>query len=177
MMKNLEDLLQDRVPLGILSNTHGLNGDLKLYPFSNSSDFLSTLTEAVAYNEEQKKFITVKFEKIRKARDHFIIHVVGINTISEAEKLKGFVVYVAKDVFPKSKDSEYYFFEIIDSDVFDESDNFLGTVRDIIETGSNDVIVVKNEKSEMLIPIIERYVLNIEKGKKRITVKVPEWLE
>jgi len=55
MMKNLEDLLQDRVPLGILSNTHGLNGDLKLYPFSNSSDFLSTLTEAVAYKRRTEK--------------------------------------------------------------------------------------------------------------------------
>ncbi|HCI29195.1 MAG TPA: ribosome maturation factor RimM [Fervidobacterium sp.] len=177
MMKSLEELLQGYVPFGVLSNTHGLNGDLKLYLFSNLSNLVSSLTEAIAYNEEQKKYVAVQFEKVRRANDHFIIHLAGIDTISEAERLKGFIIYVSKNFFPKSLDGEYYFFELIDCEVFDEANNSIGVVRDIIETGNNDVIVVKNKKSEILIPVIERYVLSIDKEAKRVIVKVPEWLE
>lgn len=176
-MKKIEDLLMDKVPFGVLSNTHGLNGDMKLHIFSNMPELVGKLTEAVAYNENQKKFVIVKFEKVRRAHGYFIVHLVGVNTISEAEKLKGFVIYLDKSFFPKSKDGEYYFFELLKCEVYDEHENLLGIVEDIIETGNNDVIVVRKEKEEMLIPVIERYVTKIDKENKKIYIKIPEWLE
>ncbi|ABS60503.1 MULTISPECIES: ribosome maturation factor RimM [Fervidobacterium] len=177
MMRRVEDLLKDKIPYGILSNTHGLNGDLKLYLFSNMPELVEKITEAVAYNESQKKFVIVKFSKVRKASDYFIVHLTGIDTISEAEKLKGFIIYLDKSFFPKSKDGEYYFFEILNAEVYDNAGEFIGIVEDIIETGNNDVIVVKKEKEEVLIPVIERYILKIDKEAKKIIVNMPEWLE
>ena len=177
MMKKVEELLKDKVPLGVLSNTHGLKGDLKLYLFTNVPEVVSKLSEVIAYNESQKKFAYVKIESIRRAKDFLIVHVTGVNTISEAEKLKGFILYVDKSFFPKSKDGEYYFFELLNCEVYDEQENLLGVVEDIIETGNNDVNVVRRDKQEFLIPVIERYVVKIDKEGKRIHVKMPEWLE
>ncbi|MEN3042924.1 MAG: ribosome maturation factor RimM [Fervidobacterium sp.] len=176
-MKKIEDLLMDKIPFGILSNTHGLSGDMKLYIFSNMPELVGKLTEALAYNETQKKAVVIKFEKVRKAQGYFIVHLVGVNTISEAEKLKGFVIYLDRSFFPKSRDGEYYFFELLKCEVYDERENLIGVIEDIIETGSNDVIVVRKEKQEMLIPVIERYVKRIDKEGKKVYVKVPEWLE
>jgi len=50
-------------------------------------------------------------------------------------------------------------------------------VDDIIETGSNDVLVVKKGKEELLVPVIERYIVNIDKEHKKIIIRVPEWME
>ncbi|ANE40966.1 ribosome maturation factor RimM [Fervidobacterium sp. SC_NGM5_O18] len=177
MMKRVEELLKDKVALGVLSNTHGLKGDLKLHLFTNMPELVSKLTEVVAYNESQKKFAYIRIETSRKAHDYYIVHIAGVNTISEAEKLKGFVLYVDKSFFPKSKDGEYYFFELFDCEVIDENGNSLGIVEDVIETGNNDVIVVKKGNEEVLIPVIERYVTKIDKEAKKIHVKMPEWLE
>ncbi|WP_448374735.1 ribosome maturation factor RimM [Fervidobacterium sp.] len=177
MMRKVDELLKDKVPLGVLSNTHGLKGDLKLYLFTNVLDIVSKLTEVVAYNESQKKFAYIKIESVRRAKDHFIVHVTGVNTISEAEKLKGFVLFVDRAFFPKSKDGEYYFFELLNCEVYDENEVFLGVVEDIIETGNNDVIVVRMDKKEILIPVIERYISNIDKEGKKIHVRMPEWFE
>lgn len=176
-MRRVEELLKEKVPIGVLSNTHGLEGDMKFYLFSNVPSLVSKLTEAVAYNEHLKKFVMVRFEKVRKAHEYYIVHLVGVNTVAEAEKLKGFVVYVDKSFFPKSKDGEYYFFELFGAEVYDESNVNLGIVDDIIETGSNDVLVVKKGNEEMLIPVIERYIVSIDKENKRIVIRVPEWME
>lgn len=179
MMKKTEDLLKDKIPFGVLSNTHGLLGDMKFYIFSNLPEITFNLVgkDVVAYNEAQKKIVVIRFEKVRKAKDHFIVRITGINTISEAERLKGFMVYIDKSFFPKSRDGEYYFFELLNNEVYDANENLLGIVEDIIETGSNDVIVIRNEKKEMLVPIIERYVKKIDKENKKIFINVPEWLE
>ncbi|SHN54158.1 ribosome maturation factor RimM [Fervidobacterium gondwanense] len=179
-MRKVEELLKEKIPVGVLSNTHGLNGDLKLHTFTNLPEVIAKLVEVIAYNEAQKKFTYCKFEKIKKAHGYFIVHIAGVNTISEAEKLKGFVIYVDKSAFPKSKDGEYYFYELLNSEVYDENENYIGLVEDIVETGNNDVIVVKKNKSskeEIMIPVIERYVLKIDKEGKKIQVKLPEWLE
>lgn len=176
-MRRVEELLKEKVPIGVLSNTHGLEGDMKFYFFSNVPSLATKLTEAIAYNEQLKKFVMVRFEKVRKAHEYYIVHLVGVNTVAEAEKLKGFVVYVDKSFFPKSKDGEYYFFELFGAEVYDELNVNLGIVDDIIETGSNDVLVVKKGKEEMLVPVIERYIVSIDKENKKIVIRVPEWME
>lgn len=176
-MRMVEELLKGKVPFGVLSNTHGLQGDMKLHTFTNVPELVSRLTEAVAYHEKLKKFVLVRFERIKRAGGHFIVHLVGVNTLSDAEKLKGFIVYVDRDFFPESKDGEYYFFELLGAEVFDESGKSLGLVSDILETGSNDVLVVKSDGGEMLVPVIERYVLRIDKTTRRIEIRVPEWLD
>lgn len=176
-MRRVEELLKEKVPIGVLSNTHGLEGDMKFYLFSNVPSLANKLTEAIAYNNQLKKFVMVRFEKVRRAHEYYIVHLSGVNTVAEAEKLKGFVVYVDKSFFPKSGDGEYYFFELFGAEVYDESNVNLGVVDDIIETGSNDVLVVKKGKEELLVPVIERYIVRIDKERKKIIIRVPEWME
>ncbi len=164
------------VVIGVLSNTHGLTGDMKLYLFTNANEILRKVSEYVLKNKDETQSLNIKFEKVKKHSDHYIVHIAGIETIAEAEKLKGLYVYVKKEFLPKLQEGQYYFFELVGCTVYDQDNNYLGEVKEVIETGNNDVLSVKKDKQEFLIPVIEDYVRLIDKEGKRIYIKMPEWL-
>lgn len=79
------------------------------------------------------------------------------------------------DVLPASPDT-YYHFQILDMEVWTQSGEFLGKVNDILSTGSNDVYVVNHGKDEVLVPAMHDVVLEVDLGKGRITVDLPDGL-
>ncbi|OQY08804.1 MAG: hypothetical protein B6I29_04780 [Marinitoga sp. 4572_148] len=66
-MKRLDDLLRDRVAIGKISNTHGLEGELKLFPFTNEKKVFYNLNDVLLYNPKTKRFLYAKIVSIRKA--------------------------------------------------------------------------------------------------------------
>ncbi|QTA37745.1 16S rRNA processing protein RimM [Thermosipho ferrireducens] len=177
MIKTLQELLSEKIAVGIIGKTHGLNGELKLHPFTNVLEIIENLKEVVLYNEKQKKFFVAKITSIRKANKFYLIKLEGINNIENAKALSGSKIYIDEKELPEIKENEYYFYEIIGCKVFDENEKEVGIVEEILQTGSNDVFVVKNEKEEILIPVTEEYVKSIDKKEKLIKIKLPEWLD
>lgn len=104
--------------------------------------------------------------------------------MDEAKKIMGYEIYIETKNLPQLKEDEYYWYEIIGSEVYYENGEYVGKVSDIIETGANDVIFVKNEHSnsdlqdqETLIPMTDFHVLELKKEEKIIVVKKMEWYE
>ncbi|SHH40299.1 ribosome maturation factor RimM [Thermosipho atlanticus] len=178
MIKTLQELLKEKIAVGIIGKTHGLNGELKLHPLTNVPEIIESLTEILLYNERNKVFHMAKITDMRLGNGVYLIKIQGIETVEEAKKLSGSKIYIDKSELPEVKNDEYYFYEIINSIVLDENGNVLGKVDEIIQTGSNDVLVLnKDKENEMLIPVIKEYIRNLDKTNKKIIVKVPEWLE
>lgn len=178
MIKTLQELLKDKIAVGIIGKTHGLEGELKLHPFTNVPEIIESLTEVILYNEKNKVFLLAKIVNMRLGNGVYLIKVKGIENVENAKKLSGSKVFIDKNELPPIKNDEYYFFEIINSDVFDEDGNLVGRVDEIIQTGSNDVLVLnKDTENEILIPVINDYILSIDKSNKKIIVKLPEWLD
>ncbi|MDK2885720.1 MAG: rRNA processing protein RimM [Thermosipho sp. (in: thermotogales)] len=178
MIKTLQELLKDKIAVGIIGKTHGLEGELKLHPFTNVPEIIESLTEVILYNEKNKVFLLAKIVNMRLGNGVYLIKVQGIENVENAKKLSGSKVFIDKNELPPIKNDEYYFFEIINSDVFDEDGNLVGRVDEIIQTGSNDVLVLnKDTENEILIPVINDYILSIDKSNKKIIVKLPEWLD
>ncbi len=167
---------EELVIIGVLSSTHGLKGDMKLYLFTNAHEILRKVPEYVLVNKEESHSLNIKFQRFKKHSDHYIVHIAGVETIAEAEKLKGLYVYVKKEYLPKLKEGQYYFFELVGCSVYDQNGNYVGEVKEVIETGNNDVISVKKDNQEFLIPVIEDYVKVIDKEGKKIHIIMPEWL-
>jgi len=176
MIRTLKDLLNDRIAIGKIVNTHGLKGEVKFYPYTNLEHVVRNLTNVVLFNAEKKLFYNLDVESVRKANKFFLIKFRTVNTIEEAEKIKGCEVYIKYEELPSLKEDEYYFFEILDCEVSYESGEVVGKVVDILETGANDVLVIKKGKRETLIPMTKDHVLNIDKKGKKIIVKNVEWL-
>ena len=100
----------------------------------------------------------------------------GVDTREDGESLAGVELEVPIEDVPPLPDGSYYHFQILDMEVWTASGELLGTVEDILNTGSNDVYVVRRCAEEVLVPAIESVVLRVDVDGGRITVDLPDGL-
>jgi 16S rRNA processing protein RimM len=151
----------DWIPVGRVTRTHGLKGELKFFP---------TNQEDLAVQNDQKILLgeaTFKIKSVRGAKSPFIIKFEGVDSIEAAQSLAGQEVLVAREDFESLPEGEYYRFEIEGLKVFDDTGKYYGVIESIIETGSNDVYVVRENDKEWLVPMIDSVVqsIDLEQGK------------
>lgn len=164
------------VPLGKLTRTHGLKGELKFYPFISNLNvcrgfrrfFLDT-----GAGERKKEYAV---ESLRGNNAPLIAKIKGCDSFEGAQALCGSTAFVLKEEFKKLPKGEYYWFEIEGLNVFDEAGRFYGCVTEIIETGSNDVYVVKDGKRELLLPAIEMVIKSIDLKQQKLVFHIIEGL-
>lgn len=181
-MRRLEDLLDNKIAIGVVANTHGMDGLVKLYPYTNVEEVIYELDKVLLYHPEKKRFFFSKVVSVKPLNKYFLIEFDSLKTISEAEKFKGYEVYIEEEKLPELEDDEYYKFELVDSEVFFDDGEFAGYVIDVISTGSNDVISVKKNKDrystdELLFPVLKKVIVSMDKKNKKIVVKRLEWDE
>ena len=151
----------DWIPVGRVTRTHGLKGELKFFP---------TDQEDLAVQSDQQILLgeaTFKIKCVRGAKSPFIIKFEGVDSIEVAQSLAGQEVLIAREDFESLPEGEYYRFEIEGLKVFDDTGKYYGFIEEIIETGSNDVYVVRENDKEWLVPMIDSVVqsIDLEQGK------------
>ena len=151
----------DWIPVGRVTRTHGLKGELKFYPFEQNGITVRS-GQGICLGEMQ-----LKIESVRGIKSPFILKLDGINSIEDTKSLVGQEVRVARKDFEPLPEGEFYRFEIEGLKVFDDTGKYYGVVEEIVETGSNDVYVVRGEGKEWLIPMIDSVVhtIDLEQGK------------
>ncbi|KLO21770.1 ribosome maturation factor RimM [Marinitoga sp. 1197] len=179
-MKRLDDLLKDKIAIGKISNTHGLNGELKLFPYTSEQRIFENLSDVLLYNSKTKRFLYAKLESIRKANKVYIVKIYGVENISSAQRYKDFIIYISEKDLPDLEETEFYYFQLLNKKVFYDDGAYIGKIIDILETGANDVIVIENEinkfeKEEILYPLIKENVVKFDKNADDIIVKRLEW--
>ena len=151
----------DWIPVGRVTRTHGLKGELKFFPADQ--DYL------VVQKDQQIRLgeTTFKIKSVRGVKSPFIVKFEGVDSIEAAQSLSGQEVLVAKEDFESLPEGEYYRFEIEGLKAFDDTGKYYGVIEEIIATGSNDVYVVRGNGKEWLVPMIDSVVQNIdlEEGK------------
>jgi 16S rRNA processing protein RimM len=151
----------DWIPVGRVTRTHGLKGELKFYPADED--------DLVVQNDQQIRLgeTTLKIKSVRGAKSPFIVKFEGVDSIEAAQNLSGQEVLVAREDFESLPEGEYYRFEIEGLKAFDDTGKYYGVVEDIIATGSNDVYVVRGDGKEWLVPMIDSIVqsIDLEQGK------------
>ncbi len=167
-------MMNDYLAVGKVVNTHGIKGELKVMPMtSDLSRFDYLLFVTVNYEGKPKEF------RVTGARFHkntVLLKLQGIETMDEAEKLKGQDLLVQRKHARPLEEDEYFICDIIGMEVYEE-DSLLGTLSDVLETGSNDVYVIRHEgRKDLLLPALKSVVLNVDLENKRMEVKVPEGL-
>ena len=100
----------------------------------------------------------------------------GISNRDQAKTLIGAELFIPQSELPELDEDTYYWRDLIGIEVYTNTEEFLGRIESIIETGSNDVYVVKRDEKEVLIPALEAVVLEIDLGHNRMLVDLPEGL-
>ena len=151
----------DWIPVGRVTRTHGLKGELKFFP-ADQDDLVVQKDQQIRLGET-----TFKIKSVRGVKSPFIVKFEGVDSIEAAQSLSAQEVLVAKEDFESLPEGEYYRFEIEGLKAFDDTGKYYGVIEEIIATGSNDVYVVRGDGKEWLVPMIDSVVQNIdlEEGK------------
>ena len=160
-----------KVIIGRLARPHGLQGWIRVISFVEPVDNL--LNDGVALQIKHKnKWQHRKLEAgMLLCKPLPIVKLGGINTLETAQYYTNDLIAVERSALSTLKEGDYYWTDLISSEVINTDGIKFGIVHSLIETGSNDVLVVKNEAQERLIPYISQVIRSVDLKKKIITVK------
>jgi len=164
------------LPIGKVVNAHGIHGAIKVYSYSKSFSAFETGNTLYFKNDSDS---TASCYRVKWSAPHSRFALVlfeGIDSRSLAHSLKGYEIFIEKAKLPELEEKTYYWDDIIGLNVYTTDGDLLGKVESIIQTGSNDVYIVKNEEKEVLIPALESVVLDIDLDQKTMKVQLPEGL-
>ncbi len=159
--------------VGKLRRPHGVEGDMVMDVLTDFPERLRVgKTVYVGENHEPLR-ITGKRGHDRQ----LIIRFEGFGTPEEAGRLRNLHVYVQASSLPKLPEGEYYHHQLIGLQAVDEAGQTLGILTEILETGANDVYVIRTpDAKELLLPAIEDVILAVELEKGVVRVRPPEYL-
>jgi 16S rRNA processing protein RimM len=161
--------------IGKIVGVHGMKGYLKVFSSAESTGPFEPgkhltmkrpdgemQTVKVVASQTYKKLLRIAFEDITDR--------------SAAETLIGGELYIDRSELPEPEEGSWYWCDLIGLEVYGVDDTYLGRIENVFATGSNDVIVVKNGKTEILIPVIESIIYSVDLEGKKVTVDLPEGL-
>ena len=167
----MEDLLQ----VGIIASTHGVRGEVKVYPTTDDPRRFRRLKEVVLDTGREK--LNLEIEGVKFFKQFVILKFKGLDNINDIEKYRQKSLYVTRKNAVRLQRDEYFIADLIGLKVQDEDGTELGTVKDVIETGANDVYEVEMEDGRsLLLPAIKQCILNVDVENGMMQVHVLEGL-
>ncbi len=167
----MEDLLQ----VGIITSTHGVRGEVKVYPTTDDPRRFRRLKEVVLDTGREK--LNLEIEGVKFFKQFVILKFKGLDNINDIEKYRQKSLYVARKNAVRLQRDEYFIADLIGLKVQDEDGTELGTVKDVIETGANDVYEVEMaDGRSLLLPAIKQCILNVDVENGMMQVHVLEGL-
>ncbi|HPL98588.1 MAG TPA: ribosome maturation factor RimM [Bacillota bacterium] len=160
--------------IGQIINTHGLRGAVKVYPLTDDISRFEKLKEV--YVEENDGIVKYKVESVKFLSSTVSVKLKGVDSEEAANKLRGSYIKVDRKSAVKLPKDTYFICDLIDLEVYDEKGLLLGTVKDVLQTGSNDVYVIQSSGKDILIPALKDIVKKIDLENKKILVEMPEGL-
>lgn len=153
------------IAVGRLTKPHGLRGELVFLPYVYDVELLPDLLQQPVFIQQgQAPVQTVTILEWRAVHKRVLVRLHGCKDIAAAEALRGYEVFIPRSWFAPLPEGEYYWFEIEGLAVYAHDGHYLGTVADIIYTGSNDVYVVRHGSHETLIPALRNVIRSIDLG-------------
>lgn len=161
--------MKEFMSIGQIVNTHGLKGELKIYPLTDDIKRFRKLSK-IYIDGNERKVVWCKLQA-----NLVILKLEGIETVEEAVKYKNKYLDVKREDAVKLPEGRFFVADIIGCKVLDTDNVEFGTVYDVIHTGSNDVYWVKG-KEDLMVPALEKVVVKIDIENSEIIIRpLGEW--
>ena len=161
--------MEQRFRIGEIANTHGIRGEVKVYPTTDDVARFKKLKKCILETKQGEMLLHV--ESCKFFKQFAILKFKEFNNINEVEQYKHCSLYVEREDAVKCEEDEYYIADLVGCTVYNEDDSELGDLIDVIQTGANDVYVVRMESGkELMIPAIKECILSVSITERRVKV-------
>ena len=167
----MEQLLQ----VGVITQTLGVHGEVKVFPTTDDPERFLDLEYVFLDTGREKKKLFIQSVKFFK--QFVILKFKGINNINDIEQYKRCPLLVDRENAVELEEDEYFIADMIGMNVLTEDGELFGTLKDVIETGANDVYIINSKKhGEVLIPAIKECILDVNVKEGRMLVHLLDGL-
>lgn len=148
--------------VGIISSTHGIKGEVKVFPTTDDVKRFKKNTELLL-DIKKGDMIPLKVSSVKFFKQFVILKFDGYDSINDIERYKGCSLFVTRDNAVKLQKNEYFIADLIGVKVYDEFDSYIGELKEVYETGANDVYIISREDmDDLLIPAIKQCILDVD---------------
>lgn len=161
--------------LGRITKTHGVNGEVVIHTQDGLSDIITKRESVfIELNKELVPFFLTTYFEMHD--DLIVVAFEDIETPEQAKFILQTDIYIPKSELPKQKGKKLLDYEINGYTVIDKEKGPIGIVNEIMHSNFQSLLVVFNDKKEILIPIDDSIVLDVDRKKKIIHVDLPDGL-
>lgn len=167
----MEQLLQ----VGVISSTHGVRGEVKVFPTTDDVKRFKKLKKVIL--DTGREHLPLEVESVKFFKQFAIVKFKGIDNINDIEKYKGKSLLVDRENAVKLRKDEYFIADMIGLQVYTEDGEAFGVLKDVMETGANDVYIIDSLKhGEVLVPAIKQCILDVDIEGQKMTIHLMEGL-
>lgn len=164
--------------VGKIVNTHGIRGEVRVISQTDFPEERYVVGEQIAlFKKDSKKPLRLTIASARAHKNFILLSFEGYPNINDVEDFRDGILKVSEKQLSELADDEYYYHEIIGCTVFDEEGTEIGQVKEIFETGANDVWTLKGVNGkDQYIPVIDDVIKEIDIDEKKIIIHVMDGL-
>lgn len=160
--------MEDRFQVGVISSTHGIGGEVKVFPTTDDAKRFKKLKQVIL--DTGKEELHLEISQVKFFKKMVILKFKEFNNINEVERFRGKGLYVLRKDAVKLEKGEYFIADMIGMRVVSTEGEDLGSLRDVLQTGANDVYIVKKEgEPELLLPAIKECIRSVDMEQGLIT--------
>ncbi|NQZ75837.1 MAG: 16S rRNA processing protein RimM [Ekhidna sp.] len=163
----------DCYQLGEVIKTHGLHGEVTVLLEVDFPEEYRNL-ESV-FLEQQGRLVPFFISTIQINQDRALIKFEEIDSLDSARTMVKSKLYLPLNQLPELEEDQYYFHDLVNCEVFEE-DYKIGVIKEVIDFNSNQLLAVQNGDREILIPLKDEIVLQVDIENKKVLVDLPEGL-
>lgn len=166
--------MEQMLRVGVITSTHGVRGEVKVFPTTDDAKRFKTLKKVILDGREP---LELSIEQVKFFKNMVILKFKGYDNINDVETWRQRDLLITRDQAVELKEDEYFITDLIGLTVVNEEEAVLGRVKDVLETGANDVYVVEfTGGKELLLPAIKDCILNVDLEGGRMKVHVLDGL-
>ena len=167
--------MENMLRVGVITSTHGVRGEVKVFPTTDDAKRFKKLKTVIL--DTGKGQTTLEIEQVKFFKNMVILKFKGYDNINDVETWRQKDLLITREQAVALKPDEYFITDLIGLTVVNEEEAVLGRVKDVLETGANDVYVVElTGEKELLLPAIKDCILNVDLEGGRMKVHVLDGL-
>lgn len=164
--------------IGEVLRPHGVRGEIKIRLLTDYPERVNDLDSVfLGKNPEDNKAKTYPVQSMRMHQGYGLLTLKNIRDRDSADRLRGLLVMIRTEDAIPLEDDEIYLYQLIGMRVETQDGNLLGIIKEVLETGANDVYIIDSDQhGELLIPVTDDTIVETDTDNNRIIVNLPEGL-